>query len=562
MSSAPTVVRSDAKGEPKNEWTIMIFFAGDPHLSPSMTSQLKAIKDAGFQENTTVLIHYDPNEKGVGTTTFNINSEQKKETRKNGSRGTRIGDGKDPFVRNLIEDSIPNGATRSQNAGEALRTFLSLALQHHSAQHYMLFCVGHGVIVGNDFFLPDKQPDSAITLEQLGGILSDFRTTARMLGSGDVELIGMHSCSMSAIEVAYQLKGSAKYLMATEGISFVASWPYRQLLKKILKTIDDAKSTGEEVDVDKLINSVQRLSRHNSTDFMFSGLSADLCLSSLEPTKIDRLTAPIQALTKALKKGVKDPRCLELITLAHLKAQSYWQETYTDLYDFCFCLQQKCGEGGEVQNELAAACQSMRDELEESPDGVIIQSDFFGPLFQYSHGYSVFFPWARPISDVPEDDMLLRYKNYEFTKAFKEDSWLSFLEAYFSVTERKSREKEDGQVVEDEEVIVFIGDDTKAMSIKPQATSNGTSAVANITSVESLEPPDKASPALDAEKASPALTDSMRCSCSVKNYPMKFFRSPRILENANAESDEPAETRKTAAARKNAETRKPAPVAG
>jgi cysteine peptidase C11 family protein len=546
MSSAPTVVRSDAKVEPRNEWTIMIFFAGDPHLSPSMTSQLKAIKDAGFQENTTVLIHYDPNEKGVGTTTFNINSEQKRETRKNGSKGTRIGDGRDPFVRNLIEDSIPNGATRSQNAGDALRTFLSLALQKHSADHYMLFCVGHGVIVGNDFFLPDKQPDSAITLQQLGGILSDFKTTARMLGGGELELIGLHSCSMSAIEVAYQLKGAARYLMATEGISFVASWPYRQLLKKILKTIDDAKETGVAVDVDNLIHSVQRLSLHNSTDFMFSGLSADLCLSSLDPAKVDALTAPIQALSKALKKGLKDRRAVELISLAHLKAQSYWQETYTDLYDFCYCLEQKCTEGGEVQKEIAAACKAVRNKLEESPDGVIIQSDFFGPLFQYSHGYSVFFPWARPMSDVPQDDMLLKYKNYEFTKAFKDDSWLSFLEEYFSATERKSREEEDGTVEEDEIVIVSTGIETQA-TFKPVASSNGTSAVANIGAVDALEPPDgKASPALDMEKASPALTDGMGCSCNVKNYPMKFFMSPRALQDANAETSKTAQTRQPA----------------
>src|SRR5258705_7818406 len=421
MSSAPTVVRSDAKVE--NEWTIMIFFAGDPHLSPSMTSQLKSIKDAGFQENTTVLIHYDPNEKGVATTTFDINRQRKAETLGNGQKGTRIGDGKDPFVRNLIEDSIEGkGASRSDTAVEAFKKFLKLGLQYHAARHYLIFCVGHGVIVGNDFFLPDNQSDSAITLQQLGDVLSDFRTGARLFG-GEVELIGLHSCSMSAIEVTYQIKGAAKYLMATEGVSFVASWPYRQLLKKILNTIDAAKEDGVAVDVDKLVNSVQRLSLHNSTDFIFSGLSADLCLSSLDPAKIDDLTAPIQALTKALKKGLKDPRGLELITLAHLKAQSYWQETYTDLYDFCLCLEKQCKAGNQVQDDMAAACKTIRSKVEESPSGVIIQSDFFGPLFQYSHGYSVFFPWARPTPDVPEDDMLVKYKNYEFTRAFKEDSW-------------------------------------------------------------------------------------------------------------------------------------------
>ena len=110
MSSAPAATRSNVRPDPENEWTIMVFLAGDPHLSPSMTAQLKAIKDAGFQENTTVLVHYDPNEKGVAVTTFNINSKRKRDLLKKGERGTRIGDGRDPFVRNLLEDAI-HGAT-------------------------------------------------------------------------------------------------------------------------------------------------------------------------------------------------------------------------------------------------------------------------------------------------------------------------------------------------------------------------------------------------------------------------------------------------------------------
>src|SRR5689334_24127518 len=103
MSSAPGEALSYEK--PANEWTIMIFFAGDPHLSPSMTSQLKSIKDAGFQQDTNVLVHFDPNEKGAAVCTFEINRERKQEM------ATVIGDGRDPFVRNLIEDCI-NGVPK------------------------------------------------------------------------------------------------------------------------------------------------------------------------------------------------------------------------------------------------------------------------------------------------------------------------------------------------------------------------------------------------------------------------------------------------------------------
>jgi hypothetical protein len=261
---------------------------------------------------------------------------------------------------------------------------------------------------------------------------------------------------------------------------------------------------------------------------MFSGLSADLCLCSLKPEKINDLTATIQNLTKALKAGLRDPRGLELITIAHLKAQSYWQETYTDLYDFCFCLEQKCDATNGIQNEMKKACADVKKKLAESPDNLIVQSDFFGPLFQYSHGLSVFFPWSKPIKDEFGDDMLGRYEKYTFTTELKQDSWLSFLNDYFEATLRDSREKEDG----------FPKVASTKVNASAIAGTNGTAGGSVISDGgESLAGPEKVSPAL--EKASPSLMDS-GCTCSVKNIPMEFFRSPRTLEDPNPQVASPA----------------------
>ncbi len=514
--------------KPENDWTLMFFFAGDSHLSPSMISQLKAIKDAGFQKNTTVLIHFDPNEAGAGTRTFEVNRKRKRE------RGTVIGDGLNPFVRNLKEDVV-DGVPTKANASEALQQFLDFGLRHYTAKHYMLFLVGHGMIVGNDAFLPDSRPNTAITLERLGRILADF-SGGVALRDGTFELVGLHSCSMSAVEVVYQLKGTARYLMATEGVSFVSSWPYRQLMKKIFKTIDEAKQDHADVDVDRLVSELQRLSLHNSIDFMFSGLSADLCLCSLEPKQVEELTAPLQNLTKALKKGLRNLQSRELILMAHLRAQSYWQETYTDIYDFCCCLERQCRHDNDIQEEMLKACEAVRSKLEESNKRkrLIVQSDHFGPLYQYSHGLSVYFPWSRPIEDDFQENtsksILGRYENYEFTKALGQESWLSFLKAYFVETCRNPREGEDQGAV--------AGEPRKAgiTSTVPSPNGGGIPAIkaaSNISS-EALVP-DKVSPAL--QKPAPPLGGGAGCTCqTVKNFPMYFSRSPRASLDPNEET--------------------------
>ncbi len=503
------------KGETKNDWTVMFFFAGDNHLSPSMISQLKAIKDAGFQKNTTVLIYFDPNERGSRVSIFEVNRKRKTEKP---DLPTVIGEGFTPFVANLTDDDIndSNGAHITDDAGQALRNFLDFGLRRRfSAKHYILFLVGHGIIVGNDAFLPDARPESAISLEQLGDILGDFSRKVK-LQNGVVDLIGLHSCSMSAIEVVYQLKGAARYLMATEGESFVSSWPYRQVMKQILLTIEE--SAGGEVNVDELVKDIQRLSLHNSTDFMFSGFSADLSLCSLDATKVDELDGALMELTKALKNGLKDSRGKELILLSHLKAQSYWQETYTDLYDFCLCLEKECKQDGGVQAAMQAACHAVRQKLDES-NKLVVQSDQFGPAYQYSHGLSVYFPWSGPVED-DFDDILGRYRGYEFTRALGDHSWLSFLDQYFNETLRKNR------LAEDQEI--HARDNGAASNGRPTAGMiAGTMAAFPVSPAEAL-------PGGGGDgKISPPLGGAS-CHCSVKNYSKEFLRSPRAAEDPNA----------------------------
>src|ERR1043165_178977 len=271
----------------KNEWTLMFYLAGDNLLAPGMISQLKAIKDAGFHENTTVLVYFDPGEIGAPTRLFEGNRQRKKEKR------FQIGDGNDPFVRNLIEDEITAQILKATGgeaasaikreiitpdtigAVESLTRFLNFCVDNHPAEHYMLFAIGHGNIVGNDAFLPDERPDTAIKLVELGSILRDFTAKVKYT-KGAFELLGLPSCSLSAVEVAYELQDTAKYMMATKGISFVGGWPYRQLLKKFFNTLEKAKDDKVEVDIKELVRKLNNLCLHNATDFMFAGFSADI----------------------------------------------------------------------------------------------------------------------------------------------------------------------------------------------------------------------------------------------------------------------------------------------
>src|SRR5947209_7839115 len=461
----------------KNQWTLIFYFAGDNLLSPGMVSQLKAIKDAGFQEDTRVLVYFDPGEKGASTRLFEVNRQRKQEKR------FQIGDGANPFVRNLIEDGITaqtlearerelKTASRTSagvaaleslrelkkelttsdttSAVRSLTSFLSFCVNECPAEHYMVFLVGHGMIVGNDAFLPDEHPNTAIKLKQLGNILRDFTENVNHKG-GTFELLGLHSCSMSAVEVAYELKDTANYMMATEGSSFVGSWPYRQLLKKFFNTMKQAKRDKAEVDVKMLIRKLYELSLYNS-------------------------------LSKMNDKEVEKDNPVRLAC-------------------------------NEVINRLDARQRS------DAFDALIVFSDHFGPTYQYSHGLSIYFPWSEPIADGTQD-IMRNYRSYAFTKELKSNSWDKFLKDYFDSTKRELREEED----------YFMKDGHKECVNRITFVLDGSAVSDNSTSAGGTIL-GKPNPADSGGKPNPADSGSSDCSCgSVKNYDRRFSLSRRAYK--------------------------------
>ena len=57
----------------EKEWTLMFYFASDNPLAPSIVSQLKAIKDAGFHPDANVIVRFDPRTEGTPTHIFDVN---------------------------------------------------------------------------------------------------------------------------------------------------------------------------------------------------------------------------------------------------------------------------------------------------------------------------------------------------------------------------------------------------------------------------------------------------------------------------------------------------------
>lgn len=536
MSDTEATAPKPNKDKP---WTLMFFFASDNTLSPSTLPQLKAIKAAGRSDKANVLVYFDPQEKGTPTRVFAINEEP----------GPSAGSSGDPVITVLSSDSLRADEIKKFGGGdsqefaesvaktdalqavEALEQFLGFCQEAYPAQHYMLFLVGHGLVVGRDAFLPDDNPDSAVGLKTLGGILSRFK---KKIGKSKFEVVGMHSCSMSAVEVAYELKDTARYMLASEGLSFVGSWPYRQLLTKIYNDI----ALPGDPDVDALVKRLHTLCIQYSVDFMHAGYSSDMCLCSLEEGPVDALTKPISDLSQALQDGMKIPRCRDLIVLAHWRSQSYWQETYTDLCDFCLCLTRLCKdefkgpsfEEDVKRNAIISACKTVIDILKpENANGPMVCTDYVGPDVQFSHGLSIYFPWSDPVED--ENDRVFKlYGEYAFTKELKKldatKTWLKFLTDYFDKTKRPDRIFEEKRAEPASSKFGELSYETLITNLRQSFPAITATSTRDFFPMSALE-----------GKITPSDSTGGACSCaSMKNYSRDFSLSPgaaTVFNNTN-----------------------------
>lgn len=486
------------------EWTLMFYFASDNPLAISVVSQLKAIKAAGFHPEANVVTQFDPYTEGTPTHIFDVNLINKLKHPGTADFGfcEQV-----PVVRNLIEDKLwRDERTRSvevrvgnnvtDTPGEFVRTalqrrygttyspprppfglnglhtngnsrvfeepdpdvslaeFLRFCKDNYPAKHYMLFLLGHGVVVGNDIFMLDEHTTSenSLKLTDLARILKDFNESIE--SAGTFELVSFHSCSVSSLEVAFELQDTAKYMLASEGPAFVGSWPYRHILIRIFNALGDPNNVNRNIDVKQLLLNIHKYCLLNSADFLLAGYSFQVTLCDL--TKIPRLREPIEDLAQALLVGLQDLTSRDYILLSHWKAQSFFNEMYTDIYDFCFCFNNKVIELREEIRahreprtrltrqllNIEAACERVMDLLvKENPkrDGhpdieqIIIAADSLGPAFQYSRGFSVYFPWAEPSGD---NRILNEYQTYRFHTDFEFTSWLTFLREYFDQTMR------------------------------------------------------------------------------------------------------------------------------
>jgi Clostripain family len=270
-----------------------------------------------------------------------------------------------PKTAKLDKARMPGKSNVSES--EALKEFLkSVKDSALEANNYALILWGHGpeLLVQPGVGTPsDSRESMYITPEQLREALTYWKED---LGGPEIDIVGFDACSMSMFEMACELKGLAKYMVASQEEVPDQSFPYDTLIRLFREHGADTVSLLTE-GVKEYLQTYR--------EYIFdqdSGLKP-VTLSALNLENCGALKDALRSLACELLKAKDAKDLADLLIEARRSSQDYAGGLYVDLHEFCERLsgqltafeEKKQKELNELDKKLVELKQKKQDELDK-----------------------------------------------------------------------------------------------------------------------------------------------------------------------------------------------------
>jgi hypothetical protein len=396
------------------QWTWLVYMAGDNNLEGAGRDDLAEMKQVGSTDDVNVIVQFDTEENE--TTRYRIEKNKTKVIEK--LPGVDCGDPK------------------------VLTQFIKWGVQKYPAKHYLLDVWNHGggwenlPVDYNYDAIRLAKPSRAAKLNRLKRAL--FRTTVKKIhkrkgnlraiaidcgshdyldnqelrngvynglpGSQKFDILGCDACLMNMLEVAYEMKDTANYMVGSEETEPGAGWPYTAILKQLA-----AKPTMNPEDLAKTI--VAEYGKY------FQKARQTATQSALDLGLIQSVAAAVNELAEVLLADLQN--VAGGVSLARDRAQKFDMPEYVDLGDLAGQIAQRLPQNAQVKTATDKILKALNPAIGE---GLVIQNATSGPTVQRASGLSIYFP--HPEDYAPD------YSDLSFSK---EGSWKKFLEELFKV---------------------------------------------------------------------------------------------------------------------------------
>ncbi len=315
-----------------SDWTVMVYLDGDNNLEGNALIDFNEMEAAIANPNTKIIVLFDRcngenEDQGdwKGTRLYEINHD----TDLNRIASKRLSDTTWLGLYGDEADELNMGS------GKTLRDFVSFCSANYPSDHTALILWNHG-----DGWIPASADIPSIESK---GIASDrasnedslsIKEVASALDGQEVDLLGFDACYMSELEVAWELRNSARYMVASEDIEPGDGWEYTELFNRF------SGMSGNEKTPEALARCIFE-SYINS----FTG-GSEYTLAVLDLAKMAPLGAAVDALAAEIKGLGPD-----VVTTARYGVVNYNYDKCVDLRQFAEVL----GASAEVRAAIDAA---------------------------------------------------------------------------------------------------------------------------------------------------------------------------------------------------------------
>lgn len=404
-------MRVTSKQAPR-DWTVLYYLNGNNDLEPSLVKNLMEAEKVGSTDRVDIVAQLARAPRKV------VHGSNSKATRLDGDwTGVRRYHIESGSSKTRILSPPLQQSENSPNHGQegTLADFLQWGMKNFPARHYMLVVGDHGQgFAGTGF---DYLHKDMLDLKELKSALDKAPSKP--------DILIMDACEMGAVEVAYQLRDQARFLVASEEIVGISGLPHRGFLQHLTS---HAGSTPREL-AEELVS----LSEDDTLARLDRGQDPITeQLSALRLDKMQALGKALGTLSRALEKCDIPPKKLkELIGETqsfNLGSQRKPDSDFRDLQHFLSLLQEECSQEQAVVKAAAAAQKALGQ--------VIVANHCSGEELSDANGLSVYLPQG-PVKNLtrrkaPNGNQTIaqsdfRYQDSDFDKAVGWSNWLERL---------------------------------------------------------------------------------------------------------------------------------------
>lgn len=228
-----------------------------------------------------------------------------------------------------------------------------------------------------------------------------------VLGGKKIDILGMDACLMAMVEVGYQSRQYAKYLVASEESELAHGWDYAALCKSLSE-----KATPQKV----ACGIVSNYEQYYKNKINFYTLSA-IDLSRMDDVKM-HLDAVVKSLNDCMK--IDKKQVLAAVKKARLMCQQFSATNYIDIHSFLVEFSSQIALMSGVNKKDPKLISDFKSVLQKTIALLeqTIVANTSGKLLAKARGLSIYFPLHAIDGSYPQT---------EFSQA---SSWTSFLKDF------------------------------------------------------------------------------------------------------------------------------------